>query len=88
MKYNKLFSCLLLASAALMWNVCVVVNAVEGDELFLLSPRGTVELTEECATIFTQDPKGNCRYQLRGDATWSQKMLDKIRAAAKWNSRP
>lgn len=64
-----------------MWDVMTVVNAVEGDEAFSLSERGTVRLTPECATIFTVADNGNCRYQLPGSAAWSERMLQKIREA-------
>ncbi len=36
-----------------MWDVMPTVQAVEGDDLFTLSERGTLTVTPECATIFT-----------------------------------
>ena len=51
----------------------------EGDDLFSLSPRGTITLTPEAITIFTPSATGNCRYQLPGSADWSAAMLEKIR---------
>lgn len=66
-----------------MWDVCTVMNAVEG-ELFSLSEYGTVVLTPECYTVFTPDEKGNCRYQIPRDAMWADNILSKIRALAEW----
>jgi hypothetical protein len=62
-----------------MWDVMTTIQAVEGDDHFTLSERGTVTLTPECATIFTPSPNGNCRYQMAGDDAWAAAMLDKIR---------
>ena len=62
-----------------MWDVMPTVQAVEGDNLFTLSERGTLTVTPEYATIFTSSATGNFRYQIAGDATWSAAMLDKIR---------
>ena len=69
-----------------MWDVCAVMNAVEGDR-FILSERGNVALTPECFTIFTPNTKGNCRYQKPGDTEWAQQILDKIRALAEWRPK-
>ena len=63
-----------------MWDPMVVINAVEGDGLFTLSERGTVSLLPDAETPFTPSPTGNCRYQLPGDETWANTMLEKIRA--------
>ena len=49
------------------------------DDLFTLSPRGTVILTPQAETIFTPSATGNCRYQLPGSADWNAAMLEKIR---------
>ncbi len=62
-----------------MWDPMAVINAVEGDELFQLSERGTVAITDKAETIFTPSATGNCRYQLPGDADWNIAMLEKIR---------
>ena len=62
-----------------MWDPMTAINAVEGDSLFKLSPRGTVTLTEQAATIFTPSPTGNIRYQLPGDAAWNSDILNRIR---------
>lgn len=62
-----------------MWDPLTVIHAVEGDDLFALSERGTVSLTSECATIFTPSAAGNYRYQLPGSAEWNAAMLEKIR---------
>ena len=66
-----------------MWDPLAVINAVEGDDLFRLSERGTVSITDNAETIFTPSAIGNCRYQLPGDADWNAAMLDKIRNANK-----
>jgi len=66
-----------------MWDVMSVIQAVEGDALFSLSARGTVQLTDNAETIFTPSPTGNCRYQLPGSVTWAAQMLEKIRIANK-----
>lgn len=66
-----------------MWDVCAVMNAVDG-ESFILSERGNVVLTPECYTVFTPNTKGNCRYQKPGDPEWAQQILNKIRALAQW----
>ena len=62
-----------------MWDVMPVVQAVEGDALFSLSPRGTVVLDDQAETIFTPSTTGNCRYQLPGSEAWAAQMLEKIR---------
>lgn len=66
-----------------MWDVCTVMNAVEGDR-FILSERGTVVLTPECYTLFTPDPNGNCRYQKAGDDQWARQILNTMRSLATW----
>ena len=65
-----------------MWDPLAVINAVEGDDMMILSDRGWVELTPEGETIFTPDPKGNCRYQLPGDEVWADTVLKYIRLMA------
>ena len=62
-----------------MWDVMPTVQAVEGDDLFTLSERGTVTLTSECATIFTPSAMGNCRYQIACDDAWAAAMLERVR---------
>ncbi len=62
-----------------MWDPLAVINAVEGDAVFSMSERGWVELTPKGETIFTPDPKGNCRYQKPGNAEWSDSVLKYIR---------
>ena len=57
-----------------------VTHAVERDEaIYQISPRGCIPLTPTGETLFTPDPKGNTRYQLPGDAEWSNKLLNYIR---------
>ena len=63
-----------------MWDVLPTIQAVEGDDLFTLSERGTLTVTPECATIFTPSATGHFRYQLTVNATWSATMLEKIRS--------
>ena len=63
-----------------MWDVMPTIQAVEGDDLFTLSERGTVTVTLECATIFTPSATGNCRYQIAGDGAWAAAMLEKVRS--------
>lgn len=62
-----------------MWDPMAVIQAVEGDDLFTLSPRGSVSLTPQAGTLFTPSATGNCRYQLPGTADWNDQMLEKIR---------
>ena len=63
----------------MMWDPMVVIQAVEGDELFSLSERGTVAFTEQAETIFTPSATGNCRIQRPGNKAWCDAMLEKIR---------
>lgn len=63
----------------MMWDPMAVIQAVEGDDLFTLSGRGTVSLTPKAETIFTSSATGNCRYQQPGTANWDDTMLEKIR---------
>ena len=60
-----------------------MLQAVEGDALFTLSPRGTITITSECATIFSPSANGNCRYQMAGDTAWAASILEKIRTLNK-----
>lgn len=62
-----------------MWDPLTVINAVEGDNLFTLSPRGTVVLTDNAETLFTPSPTGNIRYQIPREADWNADMLERIR---------
>ena len=62
-----------------MWDVMPVVQAVEGDSQFALSPRGTVRFTDKAETIFTPTVTGNVCYQLPGSEAWAAQMLEKIR---------
>ena len=60
-------------------NCYTVIQAVEGSDFFALSMRGTVELSQNCAMLFTPSATGNCRYQIPGSQTWSSQMLEHIR---------
>lgn len=62
-----------------MWDPLTIIHAVEGDEAFSLSARGTVILTPQAETIFTPSATGNCRYHLPGNAAWNAAVLEKIR---------
>lgn len=66
-----------------MWDPLAVINAIEGDSLFTLTDRGIVTVNDSAVTYFTPLPNGNCRYQLRGDSTWSAAMLERIRKCNK-----
>ena len=63
----------------MMWDPLTVINAVEGDDLFMLSGRGTVALNDDGTVIFTFSVKGNSRVQMPGDDAWRAAMLEKIR---------
>ncbi|MBR5399922.1 MAG: nucleoside hydrolase [Bacteroidales bacterium] len=65
-----------------MWDPQAVINAVEGDALYKLSPRGFVTLTPNGETIFKQDEHGNCRFQYPGDPVWCDLVLKYIRTMA------
>ena len=67
----------------MMWDPMAVIQAVEGDDLFTLSERGTVSLTPKAETLFTPSATGNCRYQMPGTVQWADTMLEKIRSANK-----
>jgi hypothetical protein len=62
-----------------MWDPLTAINAVEGDDIFTLSPRGTVSVTPQAQTLFTPSATGNCRYQKPGSPDWNAAMLEKIR---------
>jgi hypothetical protein len=62
-----------------MWDPLTVIQAVEGDDLFTLSERGIVTITEECGTDFAPSATGNGRYQKPGSKVWCDAMLEKIR---------
>ena len=61
-----------------MWDPLCVINAVEGDAVFTLSPYGVVTLSDEGKTVFTETPDGRARYQMPGDDTWNTAMLRRI----------
>ena len=63
----------------MMWDPLTVINAVEGDELFTLTERGTVVLNDDGTVIFTHLATGNSRFQMPGDDAWRSAMLEKIR---------
>ena len=63
----------------MMWDPLTVINAVEGDDLFMLSNRGTVALNDDGTVIFTLSATGNSRVQMPGNDAWRAVMLEKIR---------
>lgn len=63
----------------MMWDPLTVINAVEGDDLFMLSDRGTVALNDDGTVIFTFSATGNSRVQIPGDDAWRAAMQEKIR---------
>ena len=62
-----------------MWDPLAVIHAVEGDDAFILSQRGTVTLTKNAETLFNPSPNGNSRYQIAGSKEWAKEKLDLIR---------
>ena len=62
-----------------MWDPLTVINAVEGDDLFTLTERGTVVLNDDGKVIFTPSATGNSRFQMPSDAGWNADMLERIR---------
>ena len=63
----------------MMWDPMTVIQAVEGDDLFTLSTRGTISLTPQAEIIITPLVTGNSRYQQPGSADWNASMLERIR---------
>ena len=63
----------------MMWDPLTAINAVEGDDLFTLTERGTVVLNDDGTVIFTPSATGNSRFQMPGDSAWRSFMLEKIR---------
>lgn len=63
-----------------MWDTNCLVQAVMGDKGYELSPRGWVTFVdrgEESLMLFTQDPNGNARYQIKGDSYFNtEKVMD------------
>ena len=62
-----------------MWDALTVINAIEGDNNFTHSERGTVSINDSAVTTFTPLPTGNSRYQIPGDSIWADSILQKIR---------
>ncbi len=63
----------------MMWDPLTVINAVEGDDLFTLTERGTVVLNDDGTVIFTPSATGNSCFQMPGDDAWRSAMLEIIR---------
>lgn len=64
-----------------MWDAVMTLQAIEGDELFTLSPRGRLTVHENERADFTPSADGNCRYQIMGDDAWRSRVLGLIRAS-------
>ena len=65
-----------------MWDTNCLVNAVFGDNAYILSPRGKVtfiDKEEDSLMLFEVDPYGNARYQLPFDTYQSMEKLMDIR---------
>lgn len=74
-----------------MWDTNCLVNAVEGDDDYYLSPRGWVTFVdkgEESLMLFREDPNGNARYQVPGDSYFNQQKLMDIRHYNRINNHP
>lgn len=61
-----------------MWDVLCVLNAAF-PQFFPLSPRGTVEVSDEGSVIFTKDLLGNVYYQIDWGESWADQILVVIR---------
>lgn len=46
-----------------MWDALTAIQTLMGDNLFVLSRKGTVKITEDGQMPFTPDPNGNCYFQ-------------------------
>ncbi len=55
-----------------------VIPIAYGDEIFNMSERGFVKLTEKGETIFTPSPLGNVRYQMPGTTNWAEDILGMV----------
>ena len=74
-----------------MWDTNCLVNAVLGDDEYILSPRGYVSFVdkgEESLMLFKQDPNGNARYQMPGDTYFAESKLMDIRRYNRINRYP
>jgi inosine-uridine nucleoside N-ribohydrolase len=74
-----------------MWDTNCLVNAVEGDQGYYLSPRGWVtfvDLGEASQMLFKADPAGNARYQMPGDSYFAQEKLMELRRYNRINKYP
>ena len=74
-----------------MWDTNCLVNAVLGDKVYNMSPRGWVKFVdkgEESLMLFTPDPAGNARYQLPGDTYFAEEKLMDIRRHNRINPNP
>jgi hypothetical protein len=74
-----------------MWDTNCLVNAVEGDASYHLSPRGVVTFVdkgEESLMLFEERPDGNARYQIPGDSYYNEVKLMDIRRHNRINKYP
>lgn len=74
-----------------MWDTNCLVQAVEGDDGYLLSPRGWatfIDRGEESLLLFREDAKGNARYQLLGDSYYLKDKVMDIRRMTRLTPNP
>ena len=74
-----------------MWDTNCLVNAVEGDASYHLSPRGVVTFVdkgEESLMLFEERADGNARYQIPGDSYYNEVKLMDIRRHNRINKYP
>ena len=65
-----------------MWDSNCLVEAVEGENSYNISPRGWVKFVdkgENSLMFFINDPNGNARHQIKGDSYFNAEKLLQIR---------
>lgn len=64
-----------------MWDPMTVINAIEGDSMFTLSPWGKVIAGRDCVTTFSESAGGHQRYQMvpANESEWGSGMVEVIR---------
>lgn len=58
-----------------MWDPTALMYAVEGDDMFTMSGNGTIEVTDEGATVFTPDADGDRQY-MKADSLQVKAIVD------------